>query len=68
MLRIEAELHTALVDVGGIAARAKVGKLVLLRMRPPPFYNFQITAAVSRTFDGEIIVAADGEEIETRRP
>lgn len=68
LLRIEAKLHTALVDVGGIAARAKVGKLVLLRMKPPPFYNLPITVAVSQTFDGEIIIAADGEEIKTRRP
>lgn len=68
LLRLEVKLHTALVDVGSIAARAGVGTLVLTRMRPPPFYNFQITGTVQKTFDGEIIVAADGVEIETRRP
>jgi ribonuclease Z len=68
LLRLEAELHTALVDVGSIAARAGVGTLVLTRMRPPPFYNFQVTGTIQKTFHGDIIIAADGEEVETRRP
>jgi ribonuclease BN (tRNA processing enzyme) len=68
LLRLEAELHTALSDVGDIAARAGVGTLVLTRMRPPPFYKFQITGAVGKTFGGEVIVAADGQVVETRRP
>jgi ribonuclease Z len=68
LLRLEAELHTALIDVGDIAKRARVGSLVLLRMRPPPFYEFQITSTVGQTFDGDIVVAGDGEVIETRRP
>ena len=68
LLRMEAALHTALSDVGSIAQRAGVGSLVLVRMRPPPFYNFQITGAVGKTFDGDVIVASDGEEITPGRP
>lgn len=68
LLRMEAALHTALSDVGAIATRAGVGSLVLVRMRPPPFYKFQTTGAVGQTFRGDVIVASDGEEITPRRP
>ncbi len=62
LLRKEAALHTSLTEVGGVAARARVGTLVLIRMRPPPFYNFQVTGYVGQTFDGEIVVPKDGDE------
>jgi ribonuclease Z len=68
LLRMEAALHTSLSDVGAIAQRAGVGTLVLVRMRPPPFYKFQTTGAVGQSFRGDVIVASDGEEITPRRP
>lgn len=67
LLRMEARLHTALVDVGGIATRAQVGTLVLVRMKPPPFYDFQITGTVRQTFKGHVVIANDGEEISPPR-
>lgn len=64
LLRREAALHTAIVDVGGMAQRAGVKKLALVRMRPPPFYQFQAKGVVAQTYDGEVVVPEDGEEIE----
>ncbi len=68
LLRLEAALHTAVVDVGGIAQRANVDTLVLVRMRPPPFYNWQIEGTVGQSFSGDIVIAADAEEIDIPRP
>jgi ribonuclease BN (tRNA processing enzyme) len=59
----EARLHTALADVGALAARAGVGTLVLVRLRPPPVYDLQITSLVDDSYAGRIVIADDGEEI-----
>jgi len=64
LLRKEAALHTSLIDVGGVATRAQVGKLALIRMRPPPFYDFQVTSYVSQSYEGEIVVPQDGDAFE----
>jgi ribonuclease Z len=61
-LRREAALLTHLDDVGAIARRAGVGALVLVRLRPPPVYDLQITMRVDDSFDGRIAVAQDGDE------
>jgi len=58
----------AVVEVGGIASRANVDTLVLVRMRPPPFYNWQIEGTVGQSFEGDIVIAADAEEIDIPRP
>ena len=63
-LRREAEIHTALLEVGGLAARAGVRSLVLVRLRPPPFFEIQVTNIVSKSFGGRIWVPEDGDEIE----
>jgi ribonuclease BN (tRNA processing enzyme) len=63
-LRREAELHTSIMDVGALAKRARVAKLGIVRMRPPPFYNIQVTGFINETFDGEIWIPKDGEEME----
>lgn len=63
LLLREASEHTAIADVGGIAQRAGVGTLVLVRMRPPPIYDLQITSVVDDTFSGRIVIADDGTEI-----
>ena len=59
----EAELHTSIEDVGALATRAGVEQLILVRMRPPPFYAFQIRAIVGQTFDGTVVVPEDGDEL-----
>jgi hypothetical protein len=62
-LEAEAALHTPLARVGELAARAGVETLVLVRLRPPPIYDFQVTSLVGDRFGGRIVVAEDGEEI-----
>jgi len=59
----EAELHTSIEDVGALATRARAKQLALVRMRPPPFYAFQIDAIVGQTYDGTILLPEDGEEL-----
>jgi ribonuclease BN (tRNA processing enzyme) len=61
-LRREATFHTSILEVGALAARAKVATLVLVRMRPPPFFPLQVTSLVGQDFDGEIAVPDDGDE------
>jgi ribonuclease Z len=55
--------HTAIDAVGALAAKAGVDTLVLVRMRPPPVYDVQITGVVNDDFDGRIVIAEDGDEI-----
>lgn len=62
-LRREAALHTGIDAVGEIARRAGVKTLVLVRLRPPPVYDLQVTSVVDDRFDGRVLVAEDGEEI-----
>jgi len=54
--------HTAIDAVGALAQRAGVETLVLVRMRPPPVYDLQITSVVNDDFDGRIEIAEDGDE------
>lgn len=62
-LRREIALHTRLEEVGGLAQRAGVETLVLVRLRPPPVYDVQITSEVNDSFDGAIVIPDDGDEI-----
>lgn len=62
-LRREAALHTSFAQVGTIARRAGVSTLVLVRLRPPPVFDFQVTMHVDDEFDGRIVVASDGQAI-----
>ena len=62
-LRREAEIHTSLLDIGDLGRRAGVDTLVLIRMRPPPFYDIQVTGFVDDTFPGRVIVPEDGDEL-----
>ncbi len=63
-LRGEAALHTSIDDVGGLAQRAGIETLALVRLRPPPVYDIQITSRVELTFSGKILIPEDGDEIE----
>ncbi len=62
-LRREAAIHSSLLDIGELASRTNVGTLVLIKMRPPPFYDIQVTSHVAETFSGRVVVAHDGDEI-----
>jgi ribonuclease Z len=62
-LRRESALHTSIEAVGGLAQRAGVETLVLVRLRPPPVYDVQITGLVNDHFGGRIVIADDGDEI-----
>ena len=55
-------MHTSLYDVGQLATRAGVDTLVLIKLRPPPFFDLQITSAVNQTYDGTIKLPDDGDE------
>jgi len=62
-LRGELALHTSIEAVGDLARRAGVETLVLVRLRPPPVYDLQITGHVDDRFGGRILIANDGDEI-----
>lgn len=62
-LRREAELHAQIADVGTLAQRAGVATLALVRMRPPPAYDLQVTQRIADRFDGRVVVADDGDEL-----
>lgn len=61
-LRREAAIHTSFEEAGDIARRAGVDTLVLVRLRPPPVYDLQLTMIIDDHFDGRIDVADDGDE------
>jgi ribonuclease BN (tRNA processing enzyme) len=61
-LRREAPLLTSLEDAGDRARKARVGTLVLVRLRPPPVFDLQVTGVVDDHFGGRIVVADDGDE------
>jgi ribonuclease BN (tRNA processing enzyme) len=63
LLLREAAEHTSIADVGSLAQRAGVKTLVLVRMRPPPIYDVQVTSIVDDDFDGRIVIAVDGTEL-----
>jgi ribonuclease Z len=62
-LQREAALHTSVDAVGALAARAGVGTLALVRLRPPPVYDLQLTSLVGRQFAGRILVLSDGDSV-----
>ena len=62
-LERESALHLHTDAVGALAQRAGVRTLVLVRLRPPPLFDFQYERLVGRTFDGRVVIAEDGQEI-----
>jgi len=65
-LEREAALSTPLTggagSVGGLASRAGVPRLMLIRLQPPPFFALQVRSIVAEDYAGEIIVPEDGDE------
>jgi ribonuclease BN (tRNA processing enzyme) len=62
-LRTEAALHLRLEDAGALASRMGVRGLVLVRLRPPPAFEFQYTWLVRRDFRGRVLIARDGQAL-----
>lgn len=62
-LEREAKLHTSIVDVGDLARQAQAKRLVLVRLRPPPFFDLQVRSIVRNDFSGKIVVPKDGEVV-----
>ena len=60
-LELEAKLHTSIEVVGEIATQAQVDRLILVRLRPPPFFNLQVERIVASDFPGSVIVPDDGD-------
>ena len=62
-LELEAEFHTSILEVGKLATDAQADRLVLVRLRPPPFFDLQVRSLVENDFRGEIVVANDGDTV-----
>jgi ribonuclease BN (tRNA processing enzyme) len=62
-LELEAKLHTSILEIGTIATDAQVDRLVLVRLRPPPFFNLQVRSLVANEYAGEIVVPDDGDYV-----
>lgn len=58
---LEKAFHTSIEDVGDIASNAQVDRLVLVRLRPPPFFDMQVEGIVGKDFNGTIVIPEDGE-------
>jgi ribonuclease BN (tRNA processing enzyme) len=61
-LRREAALELSLAQVARVAERAGVSTLVLVRLRPPPLFDFQFERIVGESFSGRVVIADDGDE------
>lgn len=62
-LALEAKIHTSILDVGKLAREAQAERLVLVRLRPPPFFELQVRSLVANDYEGEIVVPKDGEVV-----
>ena len=54
-------MHTLVDAAGQLATDAQVERLVLVRLRPPPFFELQTKSLVGNTFSGQIVIPEDGE-------
>jgi ribonuclease BN (tRNA processing enzyme) len=62
-LRREAALNASFEQVGDIARRAGAETLVLVRLRPPPVYDLQVTSLLDDHYPGRVVIASDGDEL-----
>ena len=62
-LRREAGWRTPLAEAGRRARRAGVRNLALVRLRPPPLFDFQAAQPAAEAYSGKIVVPQDGDEI-----
>ncbi len=59
----EASLQISLRELAGAARKAGAAHLVLVRLRPPPLFDFQFELLVSESYDGRVVVGRDGDEL-----
>lgn len=62
-LRRQAALHTRVEDVGALAQRIGSQSLLLVRLRPPPVFDLQITSLIGDAYAGRVVIAEDGDEV-----
>ena len=62
-LRREGALHVDFARAGELAQRLGSETLVLVRLRPPPVYDFQVTTLMGDGFAGRVVIAEDGDEL-----
>lgn len=62
-LALEAKIHTSILEVGKLAREAQTRRLVLVRLRPPPFFELQVRSLVANDYEGKIVVPKDGEVV-----
>ncbi len=63
-LRQESAWRTPIPEAGAQARRAGARALALVRLRPPPLFAFQVSSAAGDAYRGDLLVPADGDEIE----
>jgi ribonuclease Z len=63
-LRKESGWRTPIPEAGGRARRAGARSLALVRLRPPPLFDFQVSGALGSAYGGDLLVPDDGDEIE----
>jgi len=63
ILEREARNHWRLEEAGSVAAEAGARALALVRLRPPPVFNFQYERVARQSFRGPVLIAADSQVI-----
>jgi ribonuclease Z len=59
----ERVLHVSINDIGAIAQRARARSLALVRLRPPPLYDFRFKTIVGQTYEGKVLIPEDNEPL-----
>jgi ribonuclease BN (tRNA processing enzyme) len=63
LLDRERTVHTTLDQAGALARDAEVGALALVRLRPPPVFDLQVSGVIDDAFSGALYLPEDGDEI-----
>lgn len=59
----EASLQISLRELARVAQQARAECLVLVRLRPPPLFDFQFERVVGRIYQNRVVVGHDGDEL-----
>jgi ribonuclease BN (tRNA processing enzyme) len=68
-LEAEGKLHQTIENIGALASRAEVRGLALVRVRPPPVFDFPYggyRSLLAAKYRGRIFLPEDGEELPAR--
>jgi ribonuclease Z len=69
VLQAEGALHQTVEGIGELATRAQVRALALVRVRPPPVFDFRFggyRSLMAANYRGQIFLPEDGEELPVR--